>query len=365
VEKNAPLRLDAVKGIHHPTIARVHISKGWDIILRGKNGGYLSDIKMLYVTCGNTLNQTCNSNRGVEAMKKLEFIVVHEQFMTPTARFADILLPICTWCERNDILLPWGGFGYYVLSVNKAIEPMYESKSDLEIFTELAKRMGISGYNERTEEEWQRFIAQKHSVTDFDSLKKDGLYLFELPEPYVAFSDQIRNPDKNPFPTPSGKIEIYSQRIADVNMPETLPAIPKYIEMWEGPNDPLRKRFPLRLITPHSRKRTHSQFHNIGWFQSLEPHTVWISTVDAKVRGIKNKDEVKVFNNRGAVLLKAKVTERIMPGVVSIYQGAWYGGDGSGIDPGGCANTLTRDETSPAGAFAHNTSLVEVEKNRR
>ncbi|HUV56335.1 MAG TPA: molybdopterin-dependent oxidoreductase [Dehalococcoidales bacterium] len=361
VEKDQPLHEYAVKGIYRHTVDKIHFSKVWDAILRGKAGGYFSDYKMLYSAGGDSLNQSYEINRAVEAIKTLEFVVVNDQFMTPLARFADILLPVTTWCERNDIRLP-DISGHYALYANKAIEPLYESKNDLDIFTELAAKMGISGYNDKTEDEWLRLFVAKHGIPDYDAFKASGFYKLETPEPYVAFQNQIKDPDHYPFPTPSGKIEIFSQRIADFNRPDVLPPIPKYVEGWEGPTDPKREQYPLQLITLHSRKRTHSQFHNIPWYRQLEPHEVWVNPIDAKPRDIKEHDQVKVFNDRGVISIQAKVTDRIMPGVVSIYQGAWYKPDPSGLDRGGCVNVLTRGEHSPGGAFCSNTALVQVEK---
>ena len=85
-----------------------------------------------------------------------------------------------------------------------------------------------------------------------------------------------------------------------------------------------------------------------------------INTTDAEARGIKNGDMVRVFNDRGVTMLLARVTERIMPGVVDIPQGAWYDPDENGLDRGGCVNILTRDEHSPGGAYPTNTSLVQA-----
>ncbi len=360
-EKEQPLHEYAVKGIRKHTADKIHPTKVWDAILRGKAGGYPTDIKLIYVIGGDGVNQVVNTNRAVEAIKKLEFVVVHDQFMTPTARFADILLPATTWCERNDFKLPWM-FGHYALYANKAIEPMYECKNDLDIFTELAARMGISGYNDKTEEEWVREFAAKHGIPDYDTFKASGFYKLKTPEPYVAFQNQIKDPDHYSFPTPSGKIEIFCQRIADFNRPDDLPPIPKYVEGWEGQTDPKREQYPLQLINAHSRRRNHSQFHNIPWYRQLEPHEVWLNPIDAKARNIKEHDQVKVFNDRGAISIPAKVTNRIMPGVASVYQGAWYDPDPSGLDRGGCANVLTRGEHSPGGACCFNTALVQVEK---
>jgi anaerobic dimethyl sulfoxide reductase subunit A len=102
--------------------------------------------------------------------------------------------------------------------------------------------------------------------------------------------------------------------------------------------------------------------HKLPWLSRLEPHVVWINTADAEARGLVNGDNVMVFNDRGKISIKVKVTERIVQGVVSVGQGAWYSPDKEGVDRGGCANVLLKDAHSPAGAFCSNTCLVEVEK---
>jgi anaerobic dimethyl sulfoxide reductase subunit A len=252
--------------------------------------------------------------------------------------------------------------------LNKAIDSLYESKSDLEICTELAKWLGIEGYCEKTEDEWLREFwkgAADHAHTkpliDYDELKAKGVHKIRLAEPVVAFRQEIAEPVAHPFPTPSGKIEIYSQRLADMKNP-LLPPIPTYIETWESPNDPLAARFPLQFISTHIKRRIHSNMDHIPWLKECEPQMLWINSTDARSRNIKNRDMVKIFNQRGEVVIQAKVTERIMPGVVSLDEGAWYNPDTQGIDRGGCCNVLLKDEHSPAGAFCSNTCLVQVEK---
>jgi len=360
VEEGQPLHKYAVKGIRNHTVVNIHPSETWDAILKGKAGGYFSDIKMLYIVGGNNLNQFCDTNKAVQALKKPEFIVVHEQFMTPTAKFADIVLPVCTWCERNEIMVPM--FGNYALYANKAIEPMYESKSDLDILTQLAAKIGITGFNDKTEDEWLRLIAARQGIPDYEAFKAEGFYKLKTPKPHVTFQNQIKDPDHHPFPTPSGKIEIFCQRIADFNHTDVLPPIPKYVEGWEGLADPKQKNYPLQLITTHSRRRIDSTFHNIPWFRQLEPHEVWINPIDAEPRNIKHHEQVRVYNDRGAISLLANVTNRIIPGTVGIYEGTWYDPDPSGLDRGGCANVLTREEYSPGGVFCSNTALVQVDK---
>ncbi|MFC2019640.1 molybdopterin-dependent oxidoreductase [Chloroflexota bacterium] len=365
VEDGAPLRKNAFPswgGYPVFRVGQIHHTKLADAILKGKAGGYPADYKLLYIVNNNYPNQYPNINRSVEALRSesLEFVVVCEQFMTPAARFADIVLPVSTCLERNDIATgPTVGFLGFMA---QAIDPVGESKSHLEICLALAARLGIPDFADATEDELLRRIAGGSSyITDYEAFKNGGGHKIKRPEPYVAFKPQIDDPENNPFPTPSGKIEIYSQQLADMNDP-LVPAIPKYIEAWESPHDPLVRKYPLQLITTHLWRRAHSQYDNIPWLKELEPQQVWLNTADAADRSVKDGDMVKVFNDRGVTVLPAKLTERIMPGVVDIPQGAWFAPDENGVDRAGCANVLTKDEFSPGGAYPTNSALVQLEK---
>ena len=314
---------------------------------------------MLLVMHTNPVNQYANTNKMVQALKKLEFVAVAEQVMNASARYADILLPVSTFMERNDITT--GGATPFYGYVNQVIEPLHESKSPLEICNGLAKRLGVRAFSEKTEEEWLRELVKGSYMPDYEAFKRKAIYRVPLPEPRSVFLDQIKDPEQNPFPTPSGKIEIYCERLARMDHPE-IPAIPKYIEHWEGRNDPLIKKYPLQLITTHFKRRTHTQYETLPWLRELVDQAISIHPIDAGKRGIRDGDSVRVFNDRGEMIIPAKVTERIMPGVVDLPQGAWYRPDRDGVDRGGCANVLTKDAYSPGGAVCHNTGLVEVEK---
>ena len=346
-------------------IKRIHVNNIFDAILKGKQGGYPADIKLMWSMCNNYLNQTGNSNKAARALQKLEFFCAQELFMTAQARYADLLLPVTSAVERSDLTRPWPS-GPYFTFMNRALEPLGECKSDLDIVSELAQRLGIEGFNPHTEDEWLKMFVdlnpeyQEH-IKDYDKFKKDGIHRVKLDAPIIAFKEQIDDIEKNPFPTPSGKIEIFSQRVADLNKPDT-PPIPKYLPTPEDRSDPLIEKFPLQLLTPHPKNRVHSELYMVPWLREVEEHRAWLNPVDADHRGIKDGDEILVFNDRGKVAIKAWVTERIIPGVICIFEGAWYNPDKDGVDRGACANTLTKDAYSGGGAAVLNTSLVEIEK---
>jgi anaerobic dimethyl sulfoxide reductase subunit A len=364
VEMEGP-KIKGTLDIRDRVIKRVHINRIFDAILEGMAGGYPSDIRMMWSMCNNYLNQTGNSNKAARALRKLDFFAVNELFMTAQARYADLLLPVTSAMERSDLTRPWPS-GPYFTFMNRALEPLGECRSDLDIVTDLASRLGFKDFNPFSEDQWLRMFVEKtpdlaERIKDFDGFRRDGIHRVKLDRPVVAFREQIEDIEKNPFPTPSGRIEIYSQRVAEMNHP-LCPPIPKYMNTPEDPSDPLAAKYPLQLLTPHPRNRVHSELYLVPWLREVEPHRAWINPRDAEPRGIRDGDEIHVFNDRGRVAITAWVTERITPGVVCIFEGAWYRPDDQGIDRGACANTLTKDAYSGGGACVLNTSLAQVEK---
>ena len=178
----------------------------------------------------------------------------------------------------------------------------------------------------------------------------------------LPLSPRSRTPLTSRFQQSTGKIEIFSRQIADFDRPDVLPPIPKYVETWEGVNSPKRNKYPLQLITIHPSFRVHSQLYSIPTIRNMEPQSIWINPHDAEVRGIQDRQNVRLFNNRGTIQIPAKITDRIIKGAVAIQQGCWYTPNPDGIDLGACANVLTRSEHSPGGAFCSNTVLVQIEK---
>lgn len=209
-------------------------------------------------------------------------------------------------------------------------------------------------------------------MPDYEEMKTTGIFKKKCPEEhYVAFRAFREDPQANPLKTPSGKIEIYSERLAkiadtwELKKDEIIHPLPAYTPGFDGWDDPLRKTYPLQLTGFHYKARTHSSYGNIDVLQQACPQEVWINPIDAQARGIRHGDTVRVFNNNGEMLIAAKVTPRILPGVTAIGQGAWLKADmfGDRVDHGGSINILTSHRPSPlAKGNPSHSNLVQIEK---
>jgi DmsA/YnfE family anaerobic dimethyl sulfoxide reductase A subunit len=339
-------------------------------------------IKFLWSHQSNTIiNQHSDINKTHKVLQdetKCEFILVVDNQMNPSARYADILLPASMMMETPDMAADSYGSGRYtfLVAMQKAVEPMGEAKSDYEICREIAKRFGIEDkFTEgRTQEQWIEWCYEqtrkKHpSLPPFAEFWQRGLVKVDLKQDGIALKGFRADPVKNKLKTPSGKIEIYSERLAKIASEwelakgDVISALPKYVATWESHKDPRTKKYPLQAYGYHGHGRTHSTYHNIPWLREVHPDLVMINPVDAKKRGIKTGDKVKVFNDRGALVLPVKVTPRIIPGVVAMPQGAWYKPRPDGVDEGGCINILTSQRPSPlAKGNPQHTNLVDVRK---
>lgn len=334
-----------------------------------------NDIKLIYAVATNCLiNQHADINRTAKILRdesKVEFIVVQDNFITPTARFADIILPACTQFETWGVEDGWK-YGDEVILQPKLVEPLGESKSDYQICSELAERLGIKeAFTEgRDEKDWVEFCLHEFRRVRFpelptlDEFLENNLGAWTKPatRPAIAFEEFRRDPEQHPLDTPSGKIEIFSKQLFDLNNPEEMPPIPKYIQEWEHPFI-AETPYPLQAIGHHTLHRVHSTHDNNDWLEEAFPQRVFINPMDANVRGIQDGDEVKVYNARGALILPCRLTPRIMPGVVDIPQGAWYEPDKDGVDRGGSVNILTSHRWTPfAFGTTQHTIMVQLEK---
>ena len=331
-----------------------------------------TNIKLIYNIGGNTLiNQHSDCNKTAQILKdtsNCEFIVCADLFMTASAKFADILLPATSMFEGENIVT-CGNWSEYITYCNKAIDPMFECRDDHDWILDVAEKLGLAekfSEGHRTVGEWCEStynLARKQDIQlpSFEEFKKRGIFKWNVKEPYIAFKKQIEDPINNPFPTPSGKIELFSPALHKINNPEEIPPIPKYVPAFEGPEDPLIKKYPLQCMGWHYKRRAHSMHDNNPWMEEAGPQVMWINPEDAKTRKIQDGDKVEVFNDRGRVHICVKVTSRIIPGVIAIPQGGWYTPNKEGIDIRGNINTLTTQRPTPlAKGNPQHTNLVEV-----
>jgi trimethylamine-N-oxide reductase (cytochrome c) len=267
----------------------------------------------------------------------------------PTARYSDIILPICTNFERVDITSIVNKWFVYMA---KCIEPLGESVSDMELFLRLATRLGFGDkmYNGMSEEDMAKGLFQwSHGpkFTTWEDFKKQGGVIVPF-DPKLAGADTYvpkpamnwyyTKPKGDGLTTPTGMIEIYHQPFADFygeNGP--ISAIPKWREpsslnLKEGKDGPLASKYPLVAHIAHFKWRFHSEFGHVSWLRELykikgpdgyEYEPIWINPVDAQARGINHGDIVKVSSNWGEMLCAAFLTQRTMPGAPKITYGAW------------------------------------------
>lgn len=310
-----------------------------------------------------------------------ETIIVIENHMTPSAKYADILLPETSYLEAEDLIDSSYAVGShnYMIAFQKSITPMWEVRSTYDICADIAEHLGLRDeYTEgRTQGQWAEIlyeqVREKRSyLPEWSKAKNMGLIDqgIATEEQSIAFADFRADPEANPLSTPSGKFEIYSQSLADLakNLPlqgyERIPAVPEFCVVQESHlNKELTVKYPLQLTGFHTKGHTHSTYTNVPMLREAVPDEVWINQLDANERKLMSGDLVHIFNDRGVIEVPCKVTNRILPGVVAMPQGAWTQLDSNGVDIGGCLNTLTKYQPSPlAKANPHHTNLVEIKR---
>lgn len=343
------------------------------------NGGVHTypDIKLIYWAGGNPFHHHQDLQRLAKAWQKPETIIVNEPYWTSTAKFADVVLPVTTTLERNDI-----GFGSHegvVVAMRKVVPPAGEARDDYAIFTGLAERMGVKdAFTEgRDEMQWvetlydvlrRRADGMGIALPDFATFWEEGLANMEAhAKPIVMLEAYRQDPAAHMLNTESGRIEIFSERIAGFNLPDC-PGHPTWFEPLEWLGADASKTWPLHLLSDQPARKLHSQLdaspHSAaGKVAGREP--IYLNPADAAARGIADGDVVEVFNDRGRSLAGAVVTPDIMPGVARLATGAWYDHDWqTGIEKHGNPNALTRDvgASSLSQGCTAQSCLVDVRK---
>ena len=326
------------------------------------------DIKLVYWCGGNPFHHHQDLNRLNNAWQHPETIIVNEPWWTATAQRADFVFPATTQFERSDI--GWAKGDPYIFYMPQMIPPVGLAKNDYDIFTALSKKLNCKEKftENQSSEEWiegiyDKFYKQARSqginVADFETLKEKNFERMSIDlgeEDHVPFKAFRDDPLKNPLGTPSGKIEIYSEKIAKFNYPE-IPGYPIFNKPF------LDRKFPLRLLSPQPHDKLHSQLQVAA--EEISKHAILVmNPQDAKERGISEGDLIKIWNSRGSCLATLRPQETIIPGVISLATGAWFSPTEDGLDISGNPNVLTADTGTSdlgQGSAAHNIE-VEVEK---
>ena len=334
-----------------PGIPEVPVVNWPGAILKGRAGGYPADIHAVYNLGSNILNQSSEIHQSMAALEKVDFVVSHEISMTPTAKWCDVVFPAASPLEKEDIGIPWQG--YFLLYKSQVVPPLGEARSDYDALCDLASRMGFGQeFSEGlSAADWiQRFISES-DIPDEEEFRRTGIYYPRDPE-RTGLADFAANPKLFPLSTPSGKVEIASQRY---HQETGFSAIP----VWQTSAED--DRFPLRLITPKSALRTHSQGSSIAEIRAKADHALEMHPLDAAQRGIAHGDMVSLLNAQGAARVVVHLTEDLTPGVVSLMEGVWVELDEQGVDTAGSANMFTSTHgTRPGMACIMHGMSVEV-----
>ncbi|VEB98973.1 Anaerobic dimethyl sulfoxide reductase chain A [Klebsiella pneumoniae] len=343
-------------------------------------------IKFLWNYAGNTIiNQHSDINKTHEILQdesKCETIVVTDNFMTSSAKYADLLLPDLMTVEQEDIIPnDYAGNMGYLIFIQPATSAKFERKPIYWILSEVAKRLGDDVHQRftegRTQEQWLQYLYAKMVAKDpalpaYEDLKRMGIYKRKDPNGhFVAYRDFRRDPEAHPLKTPSGKIEIYSSRLAEIaaagswrktKLSARCRSTPPHLKAGT-----IRCAASIRCscLVSTIKRAPIPATATLMYYKRPVARKYGSIRLTRKKRGIKNGDMVRVFNQRGEVRLPAKVTPRIMPGVSAMGQGAWHDANMTGdrIDHGACMNTLTTHRPSPlAKGNPQHTNLVDIEK---
>lgn len=320
-------------------------------------------VKLIYNAGNNFLSHQQDLNGLIRALRHVDTVIVQDCWWTASTRWADIVLAATTTVERDDI----SSGGTYnidkIYAMKQVIKPVGDALDDFEIFRRLAELCGVeTGFTEGLDPiDYVKAAYEASSaaaVMPFDKFWEEGVVQLKVPEAahrWVRHGDFRADPQKNPLHTPTGKIEMYSATVEKMNLPDC-PPMPKWLEPAEYLGN--AKKGQLHVVSPHPYNRLHSQMANAEpvrrtyAVQTREP--LVINAQDAKARGIRDGDLVELYNERGAIVVGAKLSRRIMPGVVSIQEGAWPQLDSKGRCNNGLVNFIT--SSRPASGLTQATT---------
>jgi len=413
---------DGLPSIPNPINEYLMAPVAWKSVLEGKYNSVGQwefsknikdlDIHMIYWEDGARFQTTPDLMGGIEAHRKVDFVVANAQFLKTEAKYADIVLPVTTpWENAGGGLLD--GNREILIAYSQVTEPLYEAKSDIWIGKELAKRLGFDPKDFWPFDEKQMFFNQIASskvmledaksygplvtITDADIkewgvkgkpqqgkivLKEfldKGIYQFKRTEGdqygFICYKDFVKDPENNKLSSASGKFEIYCDAKADLvnNMgfgPAEFKPYANYtvpVEGYETTFDNFKSKtkgeYPYLIYNPHYFRRSHTVFDNVPWLREAWTQPIFISASDAAEKGIKDGDTVLIWNKHGKVLRNASVVETLVPGVLALPHGAWIDIDeATGIDVGGADNVLCGPTVSGIAVSGYNNYNCNFKK---
>ncbi len=434
--KNDPIFLagdNAAGGeaFQNPVTSVVNDDDQWRVVLEGKfnNTGNIvfgiltpesqeeADIHVIVMDQVASVNTKLNVMAGIEALRKVDFVVSTARQYTSQAQYSDIVLPCLSEWEMNGMRnqATWYANREALIIGRKLCEPMFEAKSEQEIGYGLAKSLGLDAdamYPTSEEQQWYNLLSSttmrdeatgefgpmftitaediealgaegkpQEGVFPLSEMLEKGIYKVERHAgdgyTYYGYQNFINDPEGAPLGSTSGKFEIYSQTKADMlnaagrtkdftwkPYPSYKVPVNGYEESFvDGDINGEKGEYPIQMFTPHYLRRSHTQFDNLPWLRHAFANPVFVAAADASERGVENGDWVRVFNQYGSILRPASVSQRMMPGVMAIPRGPWVDIDPeTGYDRVGAENVLTAPVGSGCGTAGYNTNLVNFEK---
>lgn len=393
----------------------------WDAVLNNEyhatvRGVVPCDIRMLYIVRGgsgsNSLNQVAGINKGIDAFRKVEFVVANDIVLSTVSKYADVVLPATTLWEKEA-----GGFlglnSEGLLFYDQITEPLFEARDEMWMERELAKRLGLDPDELHPLSQPQMVLNQLAGATvitkdgsgyeplvtltrddiaafgDVEGEPQEGLIsyqqfreqgVYQVPRApndtygFIANKAYIDDPEANPLETASGKFEIHCQALSDkiaaFGFITDLPPVAQYHPPEEGVEETFadwenkeKGDYPLQLYTIHYLRRSHSVFDNILQLREAFPQEFIMNPIDAEARDIVHNDQVLITSKHGQVVRPVSVNPLMMPGVCTLGEGAWVERDDeSGIDFAGATNSLNGTHLTGQGEEPWNTCVVQVEK---
>jgi len=303
-------RCGSLSSVYRPEQPSIPVNSWPDAVLKGRRGGFPSDIRGIYNIGTNYLIQGGDAGKNRRALESVDLLVTHDFFLTPTAMWSDVVFPVSHYLERDDIVFPDNNYLYFSAQIQP---PPGNVKDDYEVCRLLSRRLGFeSDFTEnRTIREWLDVFIEKSDIQDVEAFRKTGIFDGGSHD-RVGLSDFISNPAAFPLKTETGKIHLSAGNTPGFRE-----------DFYRRLNSESREGFPLRLVTPHSKYRVNSTGSNLDWVKKRERDEIDMNPLDARVRSLVDGQPVRVVSPRGELRVKLHIDECVMPGVVRIYNGSW------------------------------------------